>query len=146
MEETVNQTDVLAAAVATGKTIKRAAESIGMTERKAYEISRTMEFRLKLSDLRHSMVADTVDSMRQLFGDAVERLKKNINSPDDKTASDAIKILFTQYRWMGEYVELSQRIDIMEQRDGVRLVERLKEFFIRNGQQLPEGWEDADAA
>ena len=106
----------LADLVATGKTVRAAAEIVGCSDSQAYRISQTDEFKDHVSRIRTSVTEQLVGKITGSAAKAVEVLGEIMEDPDQKGSdrvSAAGKIL-SQIGPMMELHELRRRVEELE--------------------------------
>lgn len=107
--------DALALSVASGSTIKSAAESAGCSLAIAYAISRTLEFRKQVSDIRAQAVQAAVGVLSDGAVVAAKCLVDLLADPDPKIRLAAASKLMVSITPMTELHDL--RLDIQDLRE-----------------------------
>ena len=105
----------LAAADASGSTIRAAAESIGISERSGYRISGTEEFRIRVAALRSEIASVAVGKLTSAASQAVDTLRELLGSTNEpKVRIDASKLILNSLGPLTEHCELRSRLDALE--------------------------------
>ena len=106
----------LAAAVASGSTIRAAAAELGIPERSAYRTSCTEEFRIRVAALRSEIASVAVGKLTSAASQAVDTLRELLGSTNEpKVRIDASKLILNSLGPLTEHCELRQRLDSLEQ-------------------------------
>lgn len=106
----------LAAAVASGSTIRSAAAEIGCSERSAYRLSGSSEFKSRVASLRSEIASVAVGKLTSAAAKAVDTLQELLDSANEpKTRIDASKLILSSLGPLTEHCELRQRLDSLEQ-------------------------------
>lgn len=104
--------ELLAVAVASGSSVKSAAESCGCGERQAYRISAMPEFRRRVSEIRSQVLDSTVGKISNATSQAVDKLVSLLNDPHHSLG--AAKAILSNVAPLSELGELRSRIDKLE--------------------------------
>lgn len=115
--------EILASHVAMGKTIRAAAELIGISEATAYAISSTDEFRQAVTRLRSEAVYAAVGALSDAASQAVATLQELLSPEHEPSVRlNAAKAILNTVAPFSEHHELRQRIDAIEsQGTGLRV-------------------------
>lgn len=118
----VKTIDRLAMLVAAGSSVKDAAESIGISKSHAHHLSRTAEFRAKVSELRTEAIAGAVGRLSQAATLAVDTLIQLLGEQNDaKDRLNASKAILAALVPLSEFGELRARIEKLEQSQGLKV-------------------------
>lgn len=106
----------LAAQVATGKSIRQAAQTCGCSVDRAYELSRTIDFRQLVGQLRTEALAQTVGRLSAIATESVDVLSELLKPEQQpSTRLAAAKAVLSSLAPVSEVAELRQRMDELEQ-------------------------------
>jgi len=106
----------LAAAVASGSTIRAAAAEIGCSERSAYRLSGSSEFKSRVASLRSEIASIAVGKLTSAASTAVDTLLElTAREHEPKTRLDASKLILVNLGPLTEHCELRSRLDALEQ-------------------------------
>lgn len=106
----------LAAAVACGNTIRASAAELGLSERTAYRLSGSHEFRERVAALRNEVASAAVGRLTTAAGGAVDTLVELLSAENDaKTRLDAVKLILTSIGPLAEHCEFRSRLNELEQ-------------------------------
>lgn len=104
----------LAQRVAAGSSVRAAAATIKCSERTAYAVASTFEFKQQVSEIRTAAVQQAAAVLADSATRAAQVLAGLLNSDDEKTQlAAAVKILATVGP-MAELAELRQRVEQVE--------------------------------
>ena len=106
----------LALAVASGATVRTAAADIGVSERVAYGISPTDEFKKRVAEIRTEVASVAVGRLTSAATQAVDTLIELLsasNDPKDRLA--ASKLILSNLGPISEHAELRERLERLEQ-------------------------------
>ena len=104
----------LAQRVAAGSSVRAAAAAIKCSERTAYAVATTSEFKQQVSEIRTAAVQQAAAVLADSATRAAQVLAGLLNSDDEKTRlAAAVKILATVGP-MAELAELRQRVEQVE--------------------------------
>ena len=110
------QLEILAVHVAGGKTIRRAAEIVGISEATAYGFSSSDEFKQAVSRLRTEAVNAAVGSLSDSASEAVDTLRSLLEATNEPSVRlNAAKAILANLKPLSEANELRARIDAIEQ-------------------------------
>ncbi len=104
----------LAFLVASGSTVKDAAEQLTIPERTAYRYASLPEFRQCVSRIRSEALDAAVGALNDLTAKAVKKLEELLDGPE---ALGAIKTVLGNVSKLSEIGELRQRLDALEKRE-----------------------------
>ena len=108
--------ELLAVAVAIGRTVRAAAESCGCSERQAYRISATPEFKHRVSEIRSEMTNAAVGLISTAASEAVTTIRELLDSTNEPPVRlNAAKAILANLAQLSELGELRQRLDRLEQ-------------------------------
>jgi hypothetical protein len=88
-----NADEPLALALAQGKTVAAAAESVGISERTVYRRLSEPSFRRRVRDLRGEMVQSAIGRLTTLSGHALDELEQLLKNADGKIRMRAVKLV-----------------------------------------------------
>jgi hypothetical protein len=118
----VKTIDRLAMLVAGGSTVKDAAESIGISKSHAHHLSRTPDFRAKVSELRTEAITAAVGRLSQAADLAVSTLVALLDKSNDaKDRLNASKAILAALVPLSEFGELRSRIEKLEASQGLKV-------------------------
>ncbi len=104
----------LAVGIASGKTVKDAADGLSCSESHAYRLSRSPEFRYRVSELRSEVTSQAVGRLATAASLAVDALIKLLSSEDSRDRLAAAKAILSSLGPLSELGELRARIDRLE--------------------------------
>jgi L-lactate utilization protein LutC len=99
---------------ASGLSIRDAAKATGCSERTAYSLAASPEFRELVSDIRDQALADAVNVLTTASTEAAKALAKLLTSEDEKIVLAAADKLLSKLQPMQELSELRARITKIE--------------------------------
>lgn len=111
-----NADEALAAALATGQTLRAAAVTAGIAERTAARRWADPAFRRRVSDLRGQLVNAAVGRLADGMGDAADVLRKLLAADSENVRLGAARSLIELGVKLRESVELEERIADIENR------------------------------
>lgn len=112
----------LALAVASGSTIKSAAEQTGNSERNAYRLSASDEFRQRVNEIRSEVAAATVGKLTQAASDAADTLIELLDVRQEPSIRlQASKAILAAVGPISELGELRARLDAIEHNNQPRM-------------------------
>ena len=107
--------ELLATAAASGSTIKSAAEACGCSERQAYRIAGSPEFRQRVSEVRSEMTSAAVGELSAAASEAVSTIRQLLGPANEPAIRlSAAKAVLTQLGPVSELAELRARLDALE--------------------------------
>jgi hypothetical protein len=106
---------VAALALATGRTVREAADTAGVGERTLYRWLRKPAFRKRVNELRGRMVSEAVGTLSKSMGHAARALDKLLRSRDKKVKLAAAKAILELATKLRASEELERRLDELEQ-------------------------------
>jgi hypothetical protein len=110
--------------VASGSSIKSAAEAAGCAERTAYNFSHLSEFRQRVNALRGEMTDRAVGELAAGAAEAVATLRQLAREGNEPSVRlQAAAKLLTHYGPMTESNEIRQRLDALESPPHLRIAE-----------------------
>lgn len=111
----------LAAALATGGTVRDACAKLGLGERTAYRWCQDEAFQARVNELRGELVRQAMGKLIDGMGLAVERLKTLASTEAEGGAAvSACRTLLDYALKLREHSELSDRLDHLEALAGKR--------------------------
>ena len=106
----------LAVLVGSGRSVKTAADTLGIAERTAYRYAESNEFRARVSSLRSAIASEAVGRLTSAASTAVDTLLElTAREHEPKTRLDACKLILVNLLPLSEHCELRQRLDSLEQ-------------------------------
>lgn len=116
--------EILAAHVASGRTIRAAAELIGIAESTAYGISSSSEFRAAVARLRTEAVGAAIGILSQAASQAALTLVALLGAENDpKDRLSAARLILANLGPLSEHGELRERLDSMESQTQLKVVQ-----------------------
>jgi HEAT repeat protein len=107
--------ELLAMHVASGKTIRAAAEESGCSERQGYRIAATAEFKSRVSEIRSEMTNAAVGELSAAASEAVATIRELLNAENEPSVRlNAAKAILNALGPLSELGELRQRIAALE--------------------------------
>jgi len=110
-----NADETLAVALATGQTLRAAAETAGIGERTATRRWADAAFRRRVAELRGDMVQRSLGRMADGMSEAAEVLRKLLAAESESVRLGAARSLLELGVKLRESVELEQRLADLEQ-------------------------------
>jgi hypothetical protein len=107
--------DLLAAALAAGQEVAEAARAAGVSERTAYRRLAEPEFKRHVGELRGAMVSQALGRLSDAMTAAADRLRKLVDSADEKVALGAAKAVLELTPRLREAEELQGQLDELRQ-------------------------------
>lgn len=111
-----NADDILALALATGQTLRGAANLAGIGERTATRRWADPAFRGKVSGLRAELVAQAVGKLADATGMAVDAMKALLDAQSEAVRLGAARSILELGNKLQETVELEERLRTVEER------------------------------
>ncbi len=105
---------LLAAALAGGRDVADAAAAAGVSESTVYRRLRSPEFRKLVAQLRGEMVGQALGRMAALMTEAADRLKKLLNSRNERVRLAAVKVVLEVTPRLREQSEIEERLVALE--------------------------------
>lgn len=112
----------LATLVASGSSVRAAAVEVGCSERQAYALATTAEFRETVSRLRTEMIQQAAAMLAHNATKAVQVLTELLASDDEKIRLAASTKLIATLHPMAELGELRERIEQLESSQALKVV------------------------
>ena len=107
--------ELLTVQVATGSSIRSAAESIGCSPSHAYHLSSTAEFKQRVSELRSEITSESVGILTQAASQASRTLLALLSSTNEPSIRlQASKAILAALGPISELAELRSRLDALE--------------------------------
>jgi hypothetical protein len=106
----------LAVAVASGNSIKQAAEIVGCSIQSAYNLSHTEQFRFRVSEIRSEITQQAIGKLTDAASVACDTLRELLDAtqkPSDRL--NAAKSILASLGPLSELGELRSRLDRLEQ-------------------------------
>lgn len=108
-------TELLAVAVAGGSTIRAAAESSGCSERQAYRVAASPEFKQRVSEIRSEMTNAAVGELSAAASEAVATIRELLASTNEPSVRlNAAKAILNALGPLSELGELRERLSVLE--------------------------------
>ena len=104
----------LAVAVASGSTIRAAANGAGCSIDTAYGLSKTSEFRQRVGEIRSEATSAAIGKLSTAASLAVDALVTLLASEDSRDRLNAAKAILVTLQPLSEFGELRSRIDRLE--------------------------------
>jgi hypothetical protein len=111
-----NADEALALALATGQTLRAAAEATGIGERTATRRTAEPGFRRRVNELRAEMTSRALGRMADGMADAADVLRKLLNADSESVRLGAARSLLELGVKLRESVELEERLAALEGR------------------------------
>jgi transposase len=112
-----NRIEALAAKVASGDSVRKAAEDLGITERHGYRLSALPEFKAKVAEIRTALTSAAAGRLASGMETAALVLRKLTTSGrDEKTQLAAAKAVIDSALRVAEISELRGRMEAIEAR------------------------------
>jgi len=106
----------LAVSVAGGSSIRTSAVNVGCSEQTAYNISSSLEFRRRVSEIRAAMTTEAVGKLTASCTEAVDTLQELLNATNEASVRlNAAKAILNALGPLSEANELRQRLNNLEQ-------------------------------
>jgi hypothetical protein len=107
--------EALALAIATGCTIKKAAQQLGIGQRTAYRIAATDRMKTRVCQLRTQITSEALGTLTTAATAAANTLSQLLGeSFEPSTRLNAAKAILGALAPLSEFAELRQRIDALE--------------------------------
>ncbi len=107
--------ELLAVAVASGSTVKAAAESCNCSERQGYRISAMPEFKSRVADIRSEMTSQAVGELSAAASEAVATIRELLASTNEPSVRlNAAKAILNALGPLSELGELRERLSVLE--------------------------------
>ena len=107
--------DALARLVASGESIKAAAESVGCANSTAYRMAAKDDFKQEVGRLRSELVASAMGKLSTACSDAVEVIIDLAqNAEDERVKLRAAVAILDRFAKLSEHHELRERIEALE--------------------------------
>jgi hypothetical protein len=113
----------LAAQVASGNSIKQAAEIVGCSLQSAYNLSHTEHFRFRVSEIRSEITQQAIGKLTDAASLACDTLRELLDvsqRPSDRL--NAAKSILANLGPLSELAELRARLDRLEQTSALKVV------------------------
>lgn len=104
----------LAVLVASGATLRAAAEACGVGESNAYRESRTEAFKARVSSIRTAATNEALGVLVTSLKTVIEQVLKLATTGSEKTQLDACKILLSNHAGLASVAELRERVEKLE--------------------------------
>lgn len=107
--------ELLAVAVASGSTIRSAAESCGCSERQGYRVSSSPEFKARVSEIRSEMTNAAVGELSAAASEAVATIRELLSAENEPSVRlNAAKSILNALGPLSELSELRERLAALE--------------------------------
>lgn len=116
MAEESGHFDALKVRVASGESVRDAAAAIGISERQAYRISGTAEFKASVNAVRTEIAERAVASLLSVVEVAIQTLRECCDADRESDRIAAAKAVLANMLPLTENVELRRRVDDLESR------------------------------
>ncbi|MHB1424906.1 MAG: hypothetical protein ACYC3I_17175 [Gemmataceae bacterium] len=107
--------DALMLALASGQTIREAAQTAGVAERTASRRMSETDFRRRVAELRREMISRAMGRLADGMGAAADRLRQLLAANSEAVQLGACRALLELSLKLRESVELEQRLDALEE-------------------------------
>jgi hypothetical protein len=116
-----NADEVLALALASGQTVRGAAELAQVSERTARRRWADPMFRRRVTELRAEMVGSAVGKLADAAGMAADRLRELLSAQSEAVALSAARSILELGTRLREATEVEERLSALEDRLGRRM-------------------------
>ncbi len=106
--------DGLAIAVAGGQSVQSAVGSVGCSIRTGYELSRSAEFKSRVSEIRTESVQLAVGKLSELALSSVATMEVLLSSDDDSVKLRSAMAILDRFSKLSETVDLRARVEKLE--------------------------------
>lgn len=107
--------EILAACLAVGQTVKRAAREAGLGYRTAWRRLACPEFRAKVAALRNQVLSEATGKLSRLAGKAAMTAAGLLDSADERVRLSAADTIMKNAIRLREHAELAERIARLEE-------------------------------
>lgn len=108
-------TEILAMHVASGSTIRAAAEAAGCSERQGYRVSSSPEFKARVSEIRSEMTNAAVGELSAAASEAVATIRELLSAENEPSVRlNAAKSILNALGPLSELSELRERLAALE--------------------------------
>jgi transposase len=105
---------LLAALVASGRSVREAGHEIGLSDSTCYRIANRPAFRSKVSEHRTEAMQAALGSLAAFARNAAERLQELTRSADESVALRAATAILDRFGKLSESVDLRVRVEQLE--------------------------------
>jgi hypothetical protein len=109
-----NADDNLAAALAAGRTLREAAEAVGVSERTATRRAAEPGFRRRVTELRAAMVQGALGRLSDAMAEAADTLRRLLRAKRESARLGAARAIYEIGCKLRETVDLEERIAALE--------------------------------
>lgn len=113
--------EILAVAVASGQSIKSAAESMKMSLPRAYHIAGSQLFKTRVSEIRQAALDEAVGKLNEAANKAVAALVSVLEAGEDRDRIVAAKAVLSLLPGLSELGEIRARLDRLERGNQARV-------------------------
>lgn len=104
----------LAALVASGESVVKAAESAGCANSTAYRLACLPEFKTRVSAIRSELVRQSIGKLSHASSRAVETMTALLGSEEDSVRLRAAVAILDRFSKLSEAVDLRERVEALE--------------------------------
>ena len=113
--------EILAVAVASGQSIKNAAESMRLSLPRAYHVAQSQLFKTRVSEIRQVALDEAVGKLNEAANKAVAALVSVLDTGDDRDRIVAAKAVLSLLPGLSELGEIRARLDRLERGNQARV-------------------------
>lgn len=113
--------EILAVAVASGQSIKSAAESMKMSLPRAYHVAGSQLFKTRVSEIRQAALDEAVGKLNEAANKAVAALVSVLDTGEDRDRIVAAKAVLSLLPGLSELGEIRTRLDRLERGNQARV-------------------------
>lgn len=113
--------EILAVAVASGQSIKNAAESMRLSKPRAYHVAGTAAFKARVSEIRQQALDEAVGKLNEAANKAVAALVSVLDAGEDRDRIVAAKAVLSLLPGLSELGEIRARLDRLERGQNARI-------------------------
>lgn len=113
--------EILAVAVASGQSIKNAAESMKLSKPRAYHVAGTAAFKTRVAEIRQQALDEAVGKLNEAANKAVAALVSVLDTGEDRDRIVAAKAVLSLLPGLSELGEIRARLDRLERGQNSRI-------------------------
>lgn len=113
--------EILAVAVASGQSIKNAAEAMKLSKPRAYHVAGTAAFKARVAEIRQQALDEAVGKLNEASNKAVAALVSVLDTGDDRDRIVAAKAVLSLLPGLSELGEIRTRLDRLERGQSARI-------------------------
>ncbi len=114
MVEESRYLETLAAAVASGSTVRAAVVGVGCSESCGYRLASSPEFKSRVSELRTAAVSLAVGRLSDLAVESANKIGELVQCDDPAVALRAAGMILDRFSKLSETVDLRARVEKLE--------------------------------